>query len=248
MSAYNSLALVNFAQILSPNSVSVSMKRSPPALQTSPQWLTLSQAARILGVHPTTLRRWTNEGVIRCLRTPGGHRRFLQRDIDAFLQAQTEAPHLEVPTDALAQAIVRETRREIDTRRVANSPWHTAFSEAECASRRESGRRLLGLALQFTSRTSGRETILGKARRIGREYGRDAAKRGLSLVDTSQALMFFREALVSAARPGCSSGDEYDGEDVRIYRSLRQFLDQVFFAAMDGFEEHVRVAPSERSE
>jgi hypothetical protein len=135
----------------------------------------------------------------------------------------------------------------MEIERVADMSWHAAFSQAECAARRKSGRRLLGLAIQFTSRSSGREAILDEARSIGREYGRDAAERGLSLVDTTQALMFFREALISGARPGLSTRGEYDAEDVHIHRSLRQFLDQVFFAAMDGFEKSARAQLRERS-
>jgi excisionase family DNA binding protein len=215
---------------------------SPPL-----HWLSLSQAARILGIHPTTLRRWSDEGAIRCLRTPGGHRRFLRRDLDAFLEAQIEDSFPE-PPDVLTQSIVRQTRRAMETRQFSNTSWHVAFNESERAARRESGRRLLGLAIQFTSRTGGRQRILDEAQTIGREYGRDAAERGLSLVDTTQALMFFREALISAARPGLSTRGNYDAEDVRIHRSLRQFLNQIFFAAMAGFEEHAQSRLSEQAE
>ena len=41
-------------------------------------WLTLSEAAEQLGVHPTTLRRWADNGDIPVSVTPGGHRRFLE--------------------------------------------------------------------------------------------------------------------------------------------------------------------------
>jgi hypothetical protein len=118
----------------------------------------------------------------------------------------------------------------------AETAWRAAFDEAERAARRESGRRLVGLAIQFTSRSTGREAILQEGRRMGRQYGRDAAQRGLSLVDTTSAFLFFREALIRSARPGLSSRGQYDAEDVHIHRSLREFLDQVFFAAMAAYE------------
>ena len=44
-------------------------------------WLTLSQAARFLDVHPTTLRRWANNGDLPAMVTPGGHRRFAAIDL-----------------------------------------------------------------------------------------------------------------------------------------------------------------------
>jgi excisionase family DNA binding protein len=211
--------------------------------------LTLSQAAQTLGVHPGTLRRWADEGEIRCLRTPGGHRRFLARDLYAFLESQTSAADSEA-TEGLAQSLVLQTRRELQSGDVTDMSWHKAFDEAERATRRASGRRLLGLAIQFTSRTTGRETILEEARRIGRSYGRDAAERGLSLVDTVRAFLFFRETLIRSARPGLTQRGQYDEHDVHIHRSLREFLDEVLYAAMGTYEQtlHLSLPPTEGSE
>jgi excisionase family DNA binding protein len=205
---------------------------SPP----SPRWLTLSQAAEILGVHATTLRRWADEGQIRCLRTPGGHRRFREQDLRAFVSAQLESADVGAPGE-LEQTLVHRARQEMASTNPAETAWRAAFDEVERASRRASGRRLVGLAIQFTSRSTGREAILEEGRRIGRQYGQDAAQRGLPLVDTTRAFLFFREALIRSARPGLSTRGQYDAEDVHIHRSLREFLDQVFFAAMAAYEE-----------
>ena len=38
--------------------------------------MTTSQFAQLLQVHPQTVRRWTNQGKLACLRTLGNHRRF----------------------------------------------------------------------------------------------------------------------------------------------------------------------------
>jgi excisionase family DNA binding protein len=48
--------------------------------------LTVSETAKILHIHPNTLRRWADKGVIKsyCI-TPRGDRRFTTRDIDQFL-------------------------------------------------------------------------------------------------------------------------------------------------------------------
>jgi excisionase family DNA binding protein len=46
---------------------------------------TSSQAARYLGVSLATVRRWSNAGYLVGYRTPGGQRRFSQRQLDAFV-------------------------------------------------------------------------------------------------------------------------------------------------------------------
>ena len=46
--------------------------------------LTVAAAARIVGVHPQTLRDWEKSGLIESTRTPGGHRRYLRKDIEAL--------------------------------------------------------------------------------------------------------------------------------------------------------------------
>ena len=49
--------------------------------------LTIREVSRLLHVHPNTLRRWADKGVIRsfCI-TPRGDRRFMSQDIDQFLE------------------------------------------------------------------------------------------------------------------------------------------------------------------
>lgn len=50
-----------------------------------PEWLTLGQAARFLGVAQSTIRKWSDGGRVPAFYTPGGHRRFRRGDLEAFL-------------------------------------------------------------------------------------------------------------------------------------------------------------------
>src|SRR3954453_21237661 len=50
-----------------------------------PDWLTLGQAAKSPGVAQSTIRKWSDQGLVPAFYTPGGHRRFRRRDLDGFL-------------------------------------------------------------------------------------------------------------------------------------------------------------------
>jgi predicted site-specific integrase-resolvase len=44
------------------------------------------EAARILGVHPNSLRKWADNGEINCIRTKSGQRRY---DVDSYIGKST---------------------------------------------------------------------------------------------------------------------------------------------------------------
>ena len=46
------------------------------------------EAARFLGVHPNTLRRWSDLGLLQSYRIGvAGHRRYRLRDLEAYLDS-----------------------------------------------------------------------------------------------------------------------------------------------------------------
>ena len=69
-------------------------------------YLSVQLAARRLGVSPHTIRRWTDAGVLPCIRTAGGHRRMRREDVD-------ELATLIGGSDQVAARRARE--REVDT-------------------------------------------------------------------------------------------------------------------------------------
>ena len=58
--------------------------RRAPA--SEPDWLTLGQAAKFLGVAQSTIRKWSDQGRVPAFYTPGGHRRYRRRDLEVFLE------------------------------------------------------------------------------------------------------------------------------------------------------------------
>jgi excisionase family DNA binding protein len=57
--------------------------RRAPA--SEPDWLTLGQAAKFLGVAQSTIRKWSDQGRVPAFYTPGGHRRYRRGDLETFL-------------------------------------------------------------------------------------------------------------------------------------------------------------------
>src|SRR5213592_2529340 len=57
-------------------------RRAPTS---DPEWLTLGQAAKYLGVAQSTIRKWSDQGRVPAFYTPGGHRRYKRGDLDRFL-------------------------------------------------------------------------------------------------------------------------------------------------------------------
>ena len=69
-------------------------------------YLNVQRAALRLGVAPHTVRRWTASGLLPCTRTPGGHRRIREEDVEALAQQIGDSNHM---------AARRAREREVDT-------------------------------------------------------------------------------------------------------------------------------------
>ncbi|MEY4548647.1 MAG: hypothetical protein RL685_4842 [Pseudomonadota bacterium] len=57
----------------------------------SQELLTTAEAARIAGVGASSVKRWADQKVLRCVRTAGGHRRFYLEDIQALMREPGDA-------------------------------------------------------------------------------------------------------------------------------------------------------------
>jgi excisionase family DNA binding protein len=50
-----------------------------------PPVLTRAETAQLLGVHPSTVARWAVAGLLPCVRTPSGQRRYRSQDVEELL-------------------------------------------------------------------------------------------------------------------------------------------------------------------
>ena len=52
--------------------------------------ITVKEVDKLLHVHPNSVRRWSNEGLIKVYRVgPRGDRRFSREDVAAFISQRT---------------------------------------------------------------------------------------------------------------------------------------------------------------
>lgn len=183
----------------------------------------------MLGVHQSTLRTWADSGEIPVFRTPGGHRRFRLADLRSFLQSRASHTSGQAVMEQVMEYALAQVRQEL-----AQTPqaWHSEIDAGTLESNRERGRRLFALALNFVMRPEQRAEILRDGQVLGREYGLEAAHHQVSLAETGRAVQFFRRQLLESVR---RSG-ELDAGDLEIRRIIAQFLDEILYAVLEGYE------------
>ena len=95
--------------------------------------LSTSEAARIIGVGTTSVKRWADDGLLDCVRTAGGHRRFTRDSLDRFVRLQR---HEEPPDDAVDRwidVLLSEMSQELALvrARARLGSWHRVAQELE---------------------------------------------------------------------------------------------------------------------
>lgn len=201
-------------------------------------WLTLGQAAQLLDVHPTTLRRWANHGDIPTLVTPGGHRRFSTVELARFARQRSALRNVDGFTGLWATKALAHARHEVTAQRT--NGWLAHFDDEDRNRNRVLGQQLMGLTLQYLSSESSEHqsaAILDEARRIGRQYAIYAREQGRSLRVTLEASMFFRDSLIETALQLPETANIRPEANVRLLRRINLLLNAVHLAVAAVYED-----------
>jgi excisionase family DNA binding protein len=202
-------------------------------MDSSKEWLTLSQAAQMLGVHPTTLRRWADQGAIPVKVTPGGHRRFLRSDLSTFVN-QRHLPERVNTSQVWGDYALVETRR-----RLIGEPeprWLAVFQPEHREEERALGRRLIGLIIQHISAPDDDQDLLVEAKSIAIHYAQNCVQAHLTAAESLEATTFFRDTMTEVAiqMPQVAS---LEGEaQLRLLRKINQIFNVVQVTVVECFD------------
>jgi excisionase family DNA binding protein len=205
----------------------------------SDRWLTLKEASDLLGVHPTTLRTWADQGQVAVARTPGGHRRFRRSDIERLLQPERQDDNsttVLTPAETSADIAISHVRRDISQLNAFRGADLAILSEQDRLRFQHDGRQLVHLAIQYVARRNGHQAILNQAAEIGRTYGETCVRHNLALVDVVRTFSHFREAVLDAICPMHGASYVNDQESVRVRREMNTFFDAPFYAMLEIYD------------
>ena len=204
------------------------------SLPPSVKWLSLQDASRMLGVHPSTLRQWADAGKIHTVRTPGGHRRFAESDVRALLEPEPLEPS---GIQLLVQSALGRARFEVGAGKLSEQDWYKHFDQTDKAEHRELGRQLLTLVLQYLTQPADRQAILEEARTLGRAFGQRSIVSKLSVTESVSAFLFFQDFLMDGVRQmAITMGPNVNIDLVTAYQQIGQFTNEVLLAMLQVYE------------
>jgi excisionase family DNA binding protein len=205
------------------------------SLPPNVKWLSLQDASRMLGVHPSTLRQWADAGKIHTVRTPGGHRRFAETDVRALLEPEPLEPS---GIQLLVQSALGRARLEVSGGKLSEQSWYKHFDETDKAEHRDLGRKLLSFVMQYLTQPADRQTILEEARALGRAFGERSVVRRLTLTETVSAFLYFQDFLMDGVRQMAKTlGQNVNIDLVSAYQQITQFTDEVLLAMLEVYDE-----------
>ncbi len=191
--------------------------------QTEDEWLSLREAADLLGMHPATVRLWADRNELPSRRTNGGHRRFRRADIEARLHQETErrpGPSAQL----LVQSVLGRVRFAFTDGTLSAFSWYAHFNEVARDAYRSLGRRVLELLLRALTDTTSDEDLRAEALQIGKAYGSITRESHVPVADAVRAFLYFRslvdESVLQLAQ--VQGSRDRDHQDIPWAESLYQ--------------------------
>ncbi|MES2209341.1 MAG: helix-turn-helix domain-containing protein [Chloroflexota bacterium] len=198
-------------------------------------WISLSEAGKVLGVSPATVRRWGDSGRLKVFTTPGGHRRFSRAALERLLPSD-RAARPTLGSAGLTPARMSRSYRRASRTVATELPWILTLTDEQRRMFRAHGQILAARLLLHLDAPESETAadLLREAASSGAEYGRKAAAAGLSLSQTVEGFLRFRapfhqELAATAHRRGFDAREATD-----LLGAAERAMDQLLVATMTG--------------
>jgi excisionase family DNA binding protein len=197
------------------------------------EWLSLSAAAELLGVHPSTVRLWSDKGLLPVHRTQGGHRRY-KRD-EVVLWAQTAREVRTVQPEDMMQSAIRNVRMQVTEGKLEAESWYQKLDNEARMQYRQSSRSLFQGLMNYLASTN--EEAASEAFAVGYEYASRARRYNLSYVDAARAFMFFRNVLIQSVMKVYSEANIPSGKAwEEMLGKMHTFTDQILISLLQTYQ------------
>jgi len=201
------------------------------------EWLSLSDVAELLGVHPSTARLWSDKGALPVHRTQGGHRRYLRSEVDLWRQSQRTDGKNEA--HLVVQNALRNTRFQVSEGHLAAEAWYSKLDDEAREQYRKSGRTLLEGLFSFLA--SHGKTAAAEAQSLGYEYASRGRRYGLSVAEAVHAFLFFRNVLMDSMLAVYEAAAVQSPEAWSdMFRKINEFTDQILVTLLETYEAYER--------
>ncbi|KXK13164.1 MAG: MerR family transcriptional regulator [Chloroflexi bacterium OLB14] len=195
------------------------------------EWLSLSDAAEMLGVHPSTVRVWSDKGLLPVRKTQGGHRRYQRSEISLWAEVSIGS---KLEATNLIQEVIRHLRIQIGDGSLESESWYQKLDADARLKYQASGRSLFhGLMNYITSKD---EDAKSEAYAIGYEYASRARRYQLSYVDATRAFLYFRNKLFDAFNSVLAEIKTPTSQIWQMYKTLNIFMDDIQIYLLQTYE------------
>ena len=212
-------------------------------------WLSVSAAAKALGVSPSTLRLWASEGRVPHVRTAGGHRRFDPEVLRQWLARRPARPARPARASTVDIAVAPELAEALRPRadRVSDAVESLVEGPAETAYRRLPSAERRGVVRAWVDALADAFEIGSLADALDRAetYGRGHGLAGSSAEVTLGGSLALERAIDRALEEEPPALDETQRRDVVAAMSqLTVRVATAWAAAVAGRGARAPLAPS----
>lgn len=199
------------------------------------EWLSLSDAANLLGVHPSTVRLWSDKGILPVHKTQGGHRRYKRGEILLWAESNSKSKEETPEPEGMMQEVIKNVRIQISEGRLQEESWYQKLDDEARTQYRMSARSLFQGLMTYVA-TNGKEAE-SEAYAIGYEYASRARRYSLSYVDAAKAFLFFRDTLVESVIKVYTEANVPARRATEMYTRMHTFTDDILISLLETYRK-----------